>query len=283
MKKLPKAVSVSIVIPVYNEQNHIKQCLESIKRQTVAPDEVIVVDNNCTDNTIKIVKRYSFVKIISESKQGLIAARNKGFQVANGEILCRIDADSRITNDWVERVVLDLRKKDASAVTGLARTCLIPFLPWPTTTFWSKVYFWDTTNYFKTPIIWGSNMAIRSSAWHKISENVSLDDTLVHEDQDISILLGANKLRILFDPKLIIHTGGEQFGYLPKTIEYARRRAKTRRYHSTVGNLKVAQDFTKFSLIKSDVTRILLLPVGLLYLLLSIFATLIQLVLKKRI
>ena len=56
-------MKVSVVIPVYNEEKYIKNCLESLMKQEEKPDEIIVVDNNCTDETINIVKKYNGIKI----------------------------------------------------------------------------------------------------------------------------------------------------------------------------------------------------------------------------
>jgi glycosyltransferase involved in cell wall biosynthesis len=68
---LNKTLSLTIVIPVFNEQNHISACLEAIAAQTAMPDEVIVVDNNSTDKTVQIAKQFAFVKIIKEKRQGV--------------------------------------------------------------------------------------------------------------------------------------------------------------------------------------------------------------------
>ncbi len=96
-----KELSVSIVIPVYNEEAHLKNCLDAIARQTVAPDEVIVVDNNSTDRSVEIAEKYSFVKVIKEAKQGRAHARNSGFNVATCDVIGRIDAHSLFASDWV--------------------------------------------------------------------------------------------------------------------------------------------------------------------------------------
>src|SRR3989304_3585243 len=61
-------MKVSVVIPVYNEEKYIKNCLDSLMNQTEKPDEIIVVDNNCTDKTVSIVKKYKRIKIIQEKK-----------------------------------------------------------------------------------------------------------------------------------------------------------------------------------------------------------------------
>ena len=60
-------MKVSLIIPAYNEEKYIIGCLDSITKQKIMPDEVIVVNNNCSDSTLSIVKRYSFVKIVNET------------------------------------------------------------------------------------------------------------------------------------------------------------------------------------------------------------------------
>jgi glycosyltransferase involved in cell wall biosynthesis len=88
--------NISIVIPVYNEAERIAACLESIAAQTVTPLEVIVVDNNSTDATVSIARSFPFVRVITAKCQGVIHARNRGFNAARGEIIGRIDADTRL-------------------------------------------------------------------------------------------------------------------------------------------------------------------------------------------
>ena len=106
-------LTLSLVIPVFNEENQIESCLKSIENQTVMPDEVIVVDNNCTDRTIEIVEKFKFVKVIKESRQGRGYARTAGFNEAKSDIIGRIDADSRLSNNWVEHVKNKFEEDDS--------------------------------------------------------------------------------------------------------------------------------------------------------------------------
>jgi glycosyltransferase involved in cell wall biosynthesis len=98
---IDKTLTLSIVIPVYNEQCHLKACLDAIANQTESPDEVIVVDNNSTDRTLAIAESYPFVKILKEKKQGVLAVRTKGFNSARSSIIGRIDADTVLPPGWV--------------------------------------------------------------------------------------------------------------------------------------------------------------------------------------
>src|ERR1035437_9820650 len=86
-------MKVSVVIPAYNEEKYIGACLDSLMDQKEKPDEIIVVNNNSTDNTAKIVKKYP-VRLINEEQQGMIPARNRGFNEAKFEIIARTDADT---------------------------------------------------------------------------------------------------------------------------------------------------------------------------------------------
>src|ERR1700722_13666836 len=105
MQSLPrKQVKLSIVVIAYNEEEYLRQCLEAIKQQLYPPEEVIVVNNNSTDKTVKIAQSFPFVKLIHEKEQGMIPARNAGFDAAKGDLLARIDADTRPPVDWVVRV-----------------------------------------------------------------------------------------------------------------------------------------------------------------------------------
>src|SRR5260221_7568754 len=91
---------ISIIIPAYNEEGHLPACLDAIAAQTLKPDEVIVVDNNSTDKTVEIAKKYPFVKLLNEKRQGLRYTRNTGLDAATGDVIGRIDTDSILSPKW---------------------------------------------------------------------------------------------------------------------------------------------------------------------------------------
>src|SRR5438309_1400799 len=94
-------MKVSIVIPVYNEGPALGACLDAIARQTSRPFEVIVVDNNSSDDTVPIARHYGFVRLIHEKRQGVVHARTAGFNAARGDIIARIDGDTILPENWV--------------------------------------------------------------------------------------------------------------------------------------------------------------------------------------
>lgn len=241
MNKKPKAVSVSIIIPVYNEENYLKSCLESIKIQIAKPDEVIVVDNNCTDDSIKVAKSYPFVKVVSEEKQGMIYAIAKGFNSSSGDILCRIDADTIINNTWVKTVLSDFSDSEIMGLTGPAYASPVSSKLFNHSRMWSLSYFWSTEIYFGIRIMWGSNMAIRRSVWQKIGQQTNQDESVVHEDQDLSFLMAGQDLKIMRDMGLNAVISGKNFYDYKKIKEYFARRKKTRDYHAARKTIHVSK------------------------------------------
>lgn len=90
-------VKVSVIIPVYNVENYLKECLDSIINQTLKDIEIICVNDGSTDNSLNILNEYANkdnrIKIISQENQGQAVARNKGMNYIKGEYFCFMDAD----------------------------------------------------------------------------------------------------------------------------------------------------------------------------------------------
>lgn len=99
------AVLVSVVIPAYNEEKVIGKCLQSLKNQDFPKDtyEIIVVDNNCTDRTVEIAKKYG-ARVVKEKMKGIGYARQRGLIEAKGEIVCQTDADTVLPYYWLKRI-----------------------------------------------------------------------------------------------------------------------------------------------------------------------------------
>lgn len=104
MQNLP---IISVIIPAYNEEKYIKDCLDSLLNQDVKKSlyEIIVVDNTSTDKTAQIVKKYP-TKLISEKHKGVAFARNTGTKAARGEILAFTDADCTVPTNWLSNFMI---------------------------------------------------------------------------------------------------------------------------------------------------------------------------------
>jgi glycosyltransferase involved in cell wall biosynthesis len=197
-------VSLSIIIPAYNEENHIKTCLDSIAAQTIRPHEVIVVDNGSSDNTAKIARSYDFVRVVTEQRRGIAYARDAGFNAAVSSFLGRIDADTMLPPDWVERVQTFYMHKSHQtfALTGGATFRNIPF---PRLSGQMQKYLAFRLSWLALShhILWGSNMVVPRKAWDEVKAYVC-HAPVIHEDIDLAIHLHRQKVRIIYQPSLSV-------------------------------------------------------------------------------
>lgn len=194
-------MKVSIVIPVYNEAACLAACLEAIAAQRIAPYEVIVVDNNSSDGTAVVVQRYPFVRLLSEPKQGVVHARNRGFDAARGDIIGRIDADTLLPVDWVAQVQAIFADLSVAAISGAAHYydfALDAVADAADAFFRARL----ARKLQETNFLWGANMALRRSAWQNVSQQLC-SYSQMHEDFDLAIHLQAVGLKVAYDERLL--------------------------------------------------------------------------------
>ncbi len=186
-----KPLTLSIIIPAYNEERHIKACLDAIAKQTEMPNEVILVDNNSTDDTARIAVTYPFVTIIKEPKQGIVFARNAGFDKASSEIIGRIDADTILPKNWVRLVKKYYAQGNRYnyALTGGGYFYNLKMPPkavggWIHNQVAIRLNRFIMGHY----ILWGSNMALTKEQWNAV-KSLTCSQTDIHEDLDLAIHL----------------------------------------------------------------------------------------------
>jgi glycosyltransferase involved in cell wall biosynthesis len=95
---------ITVVIPCYNAESHIACAVESVLRQTRAPDEIIVVDDHSTDRTVDVVSRFPVRLISLEANSGHAVARNVGIEAASGQLIAWLDADDYWEDNHLEVV-----------------------------------------------------------------------------------------------------------------------------------------------------------------------------------
>lgn len=83
--------TVSVIIPVYNAQEGIKQCIDSLLNQSFTDFEIILINDGSTDNSLEVIKEYAdandFIRVIDKENEGVAKTRNKGIQLAKGNML----------------------------------------------------------------------------------------------------------------------------------------------------------------------------------------------------
>lgn len=110
---------ISVYIPCYNAAEYLARCIEGVLTQTLAADEVLVVDDGSRDASLHIAARYPHVRILRhEMNKGLSAARNTAFQAARNEWVAALDADCVAQPQWLEALARRAEKGDVSGVCG---------------------------------------------------------------------------------------------------------------------------------------------------------------------
>lgn len=218
--KNPSQPIFSVVIPALNEEKFLPNCLESLKRQDFKDFEIIVVDNNSTDKTSEIAKKFGAI-LLSEKNQGVAFARQKGFLKAKGKIIATTDADTILPKNWLSKIFEEFKRDENLVAFGgschfysgpisarlACRFFLTPFLI-------VDKFFSGGWN------LMGCNMAIKKEAFFKIGGfNTNLK---LNEDVEISSRL--RKVgKVILDPKFKVKTSGRRYrhGLIFGLIDYA--------------------------------------------------------------
>ncbi|AMB38805.1 glycosyltransferase family 2 protein [Paenarthrobacter ureafaciens] len=228
LKERAEPPGVSIVIPAYNEESVIRQCLIAAIYQSVPAKEIIVVDNLSKDRTAKIVRRMQqeypespIILLKQADVQGLIPTRNYGLNSATGDIIGRIDADSVLEPDWVEQVQKAFADPTVQAATGP-----VVYYDMPMRRFGLKAD--DKMRQLMLRLakhqyhfLFGSNMALRRSAWETIRDEACLDEKdEMHEDIDLSLHLAEHDLRIQYWPQMVSGMSARRLEDSPRDYRY---------------------------------------------------------------
>jgi len=185
-------MKISFIIPAYNEEKYLGECLESIIREMEGKNydvEIIVVNNASTDNTKNIASTFSGVKVINEPTKGLMKARQTGLVVSTGELIAHVDSDARLTKGWLDIAMKEF--SDNPKMVGLSG----PFVFYDLSAFNNclvKIYYYIAyityiVNRFilrKGSMLQGGNFILRKGDLEKIGGyNLALEHC---EDYDLA-------------------------------------------------------------------------------------------------
>jgi len=203
-------VTVSVVVPAYNEEKYLGRCLAVLARQTYPAGlfEVIVVDNGSTDGTAEIARRYG-ARVVVEPHKGVARARQAGFEAAQGEVIASTDADTVVPPFWVSRIAAHFR---ADPVLGAVYGPVY----WPDgrliEQFWLRYpvtwVLW-VSNRVRRNLWWGSNFAVRGNVfWEAGGFPV---DWYSGEDTDLSLRV-SRIASVRFDRDLAVYASPRRAG-----------------------------------------------------------------------
>lgn len=114
-------MKISVVLPVYNVEKYLEQCLDSIINQTVNNYEIIAINDGSTDNSLEILKKYENrignFKIINKNNEGLSVARNVGLSNSTGKYVLFLDSDDMLRKDAIEKITQVAIDYDVDLIT----------------------------------------------------------------------------------------------------------------------------------------------------------------------
>lgn len=112
---------VSIIVPVYNMEKYLTECMDSLINQTLDDIEIIVINDGSKDNSLKILKDYKKkypdkLKIIDQVNSGISVARNNGLKIATGKYIGFVDSDDYVKKDMFEKLYNQIEKTKSDIV-----------------------------------------------------------------------------------------------------------------------------------------------------------------------
>lgn len=222
---------VSVVIPVKDDAEELDRCLTLLAGQSLTPYEVVVVDNGSLDDSAEVARRHG-ARVVLEHRPGIPHAAASGYDAARGDVVARLDADSRPAPDWVERVtrLLSGPREDAQAWDAVSGIGFFHDLPRglngvATWLYLGSYYVASTAAAARVPL-WGSSMAMRREVWDEASARVHRSAD-VHDDMDLALVLGPGA-RIAFDSGLRADVSGRSL------VGRAQRRRRMQRAFTTL-------------------------------------------------
>ena len=200
--------AISVIIPAFNEEGYLADCLSSaIARFANGAAEIIVVDNNSTDSTREIIEAFPQVTYVFEPRKGITRARQRGFDAARGEILAFIDADTRPPSGWIEQIrwYFDCHEDLACLsgpysfydLTGLRRRLATGWFTLAQPIYWMTGY-----------LIVGGNFAIRRDVLERMG---GFDTSIEFYGEDVDIAKRAKQYgRVLFSKTFVMPTSARR-------------------------------------------------------------------------
>ncbi len=197
----------SIIVPAYNEAAYLATTLRSLQEQDYpGAYEIIVVDNNSTDQTAALAASFG-VRVVLEREQGVCAARQRGSEVAVGEILVSTDADTIYPPDWLRTVDEVFRRSDS--IVGVAGPCRYEGSRWWTRAFPALLFGLVAQLFAITGVVLyvsATNIAMRRTAFP------GYDKTLTQGGDELDLLRRLRRRgQVVWDRHNVVVTSPRRF------------------------------------------------------------------------
>ncbi len=194
---------VSIVIPHYNQVDLLNLCLESLSEQTFPTEhyEIIVIDNATPGGIDDLYEKWPGVLFLTEHKRGAAAARNKGLEVAHGNIIAFIDSDCVATPQWLSHSVSTLESCKADMVGGRMNITCADMKQINAIERFEMIFAFRQKKYIAEK---GFSVTANLTVTRKVADQVGAFRDCVAEDKDWCHRALALGFRLVFDGKAIV-------------------------------------------------------------------------------
>lgn len=236
-------MKLTIIVPAYNEEEHIEKCLKSLSRQKNKNFELIIVDNNSTDNTIRIAKKYSR-NIYIEKERGYHNAVRKGVLKANGDLIAACDADSIYPSNWTQKVYSTFHtNKDIIAFYGSVKLHDVNKY---TRKIYEKIFynFMVYMRYKGVDVCNGPNFVFKKNAYKKVGGYGSR----VYDQAGVDIELGMRLKtvgKMIFVPSIFVWTSlrrAEKTGLIKMVYK------NLVMYNAFINNKKIKETYNEYNI-----------------------------------
>lgn len=190
---------ITVYIPAYNVARFLPTAIESLLAQTLAPAEIVVIDDGSKDDSASVAQRYPQVSVVRhEQNSGLAAARNTAFRVARGEFVASLDADCVAEPTWLEKLSRHLTEAKIAGAGGFLREGVQNSLA----DRWRAAHMrqeWGATPVRNPKFLFGCNNIFKRAA---VLEAGGYDETMRTngEDCELSRQLYARDWGLIYDP-----------------------------------------------------------------------------------
>ena len=200
---------ISVIVPVYNGEGCIANCIDALLANDYSQDrfEVVVVDNNSSDRSAQIIRRFLKpdypVKYLKETRRGASFARNTGASLAKGDILAFIDSDAYANTDWLESIEQTFMNPSIDGVMGVTLGI--------NRNLWAAFFHRQYEEFFlaqrkreqdRLTRIDTKNFAIKKSVFLKVG---GLNPTIRNsEDIELGLRLYSNGYKLILNEKMVV-------------------------------------------------------------------------------
>ncbi|GAB1800839.1 glycosyltransferase [Priestia megaterium] len=205
---------VSVIIPIYNVEKYISECIESILRQTYKNIEIIAINDGSTDNSLDIVKKYAVdnphIKVLSQQNSGLSITRNKGINYSNGKYIYFLDSDDYILPDTLKNLIGLMEKNDLDLIQFGGKPFIDNIDMQLNSNFYDvQAFFQKNKIYKKTDFLQDVIKGFRSQPCLYIvkkelivNNNLQFMPNVLHEDELFTLEIVLNTKSAMYDPNL---------------------------------------------------------------------------------